>query len=58
MDLRSWLFVPGDSERKLAKAGMNFGADAVVLDLEVFRRPRQSCYGSADGSRVPRRAAP
>ena len=30
---RSWLFVPGDSERKLSKAGGS-GADALVLDLE------------------------
>lgn len=30
---RSFLFVPGDSERKLAKAG-NAGADALILDLE------------------------
>lgn len=33
MALRSWLFVPGDSERKLAKAPET-GADAVILDLE------------------------
>jgi hypothetical protein len=33
MDLRSMLFVPGDSERKLAK-GESCGADALVLDLE------------------------
>jgi len=33
MDLRSMLFVPGDSERKLAKA-QGSGADALVLDLE------------------------
>lgn len=31
--LRSWLFVPGDSERKLAKS-MQAGADAVIVDLE------------------------
>ena len=30
---RSFLFVPGDSERKLAKAG-DAGADALILDLE------------------------
>jgi citrate lyase subunit beta/citryl-CoA lyase len=30
---RSWLFVPGDSERKLAKAE-NCGADVLILDLE------------------------
>jgi len=31
--LRSFLFVPGDSERKLAKGGGS-GADALILDLE------------------------
>ncbi|MSO77368.1 MAG: CoA ester lyase [Alphaproteobacteria bacterium] len=31
--LRSFLFVPGDSERKLAKAG-DLPADALILDLE------------------------
>ena len=30
---RSWLFVPGDSERKLARV-LGAGADAVILDLE------------------------
>ena len=30
---RSWLFVPGDSERKLARV-LDVGADAVILDLE------------------------
>lgn len=30
---RSWLFVPGDSERKLAKAAGS-GADVIILDLE------------------------
>lgn len=33
MPTRSWLFVPGDSERKLAKAPLS-GADAVIVDLE------------------------
>lgn len=33
MIFRSLLFVPGDSERKLAK-GLHSGADALVLDLE------------------------
>ena len=31
--LRSWLFVPADSERKLAKAGTS-PADVLILDLE------------------------
>jgi len=39
---RSWLFAPGDDERKIAKAG-DAGADAVILDLEdavtAARRP-------------------
>ena len=30
---RSWLFIPGDSERKLGKAD-EVGADALILDLE------------------------
>jgi citrate lyase subunit beta/citryl-CoA lyase len=33
MTLRSFLFVPGDSEKKLAKAA-SAGADALILDLE------------------------
>lgn len=33
MILRSWLFVPGDSERKLEKSREN-PADALILDLE------------------------
>ena len=33
MALRSWLFVPGDSEKKLSKAAAT-GADAIILDLE------------------------
>ena len=33
MAIRSFLFVPGDSERKLAR-GLASGADALILDLE------------------------
>jgi citrate lyase subunit beta/citryl-CoA lyase len=33
MNIRSWLYIPGDSDKKLAKAD-GCGADAVVLDLE------------------------
>jgi citrate lyase subunit beta/citryl-CoA lyase len=33
MTLRSWLFVPGDSERKQARAAVS-PADALILDLE------------------------
>jgi len=31
--VRSWLFVPGDSQRKIDK-GWSFGADALIFDLE------------------------
>ena len=37
MRLRSLLFVPGNSERKFARA-RDCGADALILDLEEFRR--------------------
>ena len=33
MQMRSWLFAPGDSERKMAKA-LDGEADIVLLDLE------------------------
>ena len=33
MAMRSWLFVPGDSDAKLAKVA-GYGADVVVVDLE------------------------
>jgi citrate lyase subunit beta / citryl-CoA lyase len=39
MHLRSWLYVPGDNDRKLARADAS-GADAVVLDLEDSVAPR------------------
>lgn len=38
--LRSWLFVPGDSERKQAKA-LSTAADALILDLEDSVDPGQ-----------------
>ncbi|HEY2274858.1 MAG TPA: CoA ester lyase [Steroidobacteraceae bacterium] len=38
--LRSWLFVPGDSERKQAKA-LGTEADALILDLEDSVDPAQ-----------------
>ncbi|MBV8975426.1 MAG: CoA ester lyase [Sinobacteraceae bacterium] len=38
--LRSWLFVPGDSERKQEKA-LASAADAVILDLEDSVAPEQ-----------------
>jgi citrate lyase subunit beta/citryl-CoA lyase len=39
-DARSWLFVPADSERKIAKA-LESEADAVILDLEDSVAPAQ-----------------
>lgn len=33
MAVRSWLFIPGDSEKKLSKA-VGTGADVLILDLE------------------------
>ena len=33
MAMRSWLFVPGDSDKKLSKA-LDCGADAIIVDLE------------------------
>jgi citrate lyase subunit beta/citryl-CoA lyase len=38
--LRSWLFVPGDSERKQARA-LGSAADALILDLEDSVDPSQ-----------------
>ncbi|MBS0388107.1 MAG: CoA ester lyase [Proteobacteria bacterium] len=40
MSARSWLFVPGDSDRKLARIEQ-CGADAVILDLEDSVAPEQ-----------------
>ena len=40
MSHRSWLFVPGDSERKLVR-GRASGADAIILDLEDSVAPAQ-----------------
>lgn len=44
--VRSWLFVPGDSERKLAKAG-DVGADALILDLEDAVAPDRKAAARA-----------
>ncbi len=41
--LRSLLFVPGDSEKKLAKCA-NVPADAVILDLEDSVHPERKAY--------------
>jgi citrate lyase subunit beta / citryl-CoA lyase len=46
MKLRSLLFVPGDSERKFAKAQVS-GADALILDLEDSVAPGQKAEARA-----------
>jgi citrate lyase subunit beta / citryl-CoA lyase len=46
MKLRSLLFVPGDSERKFAKAA-GVGADALILDLEDSVAPPQKSAARA-----------
>ena len=39
MPMRSWLFVPGDSEKKLSKVAA-CGADVVIVDLEDAVAPQ------------------
>ncbi len=41
---RSWLFIPGDSDRKLAKAD-EAGSDALILDLEDSVAPASKPVG-------------
>lgn len=43
---RSWLFIPGDSEKKLAKAD-SCGADALILDLEDSVAPDRKAAARA-----------
>ncbi len=48
--IRSWLFVPADSERKLARAAGLDGesaADALILDLEDALSPARKAHGRA-----------
>ncbi|MFN3971430.1 MAG: HpcH/HpaI aldolase/citrate lyase family protein [Gemmobacter sp.] len=46
MTPRSWLFVPGDSARKLARADGS-GADAIILDLEDSVAPEAKAAARA-----------
>lgn len=46
MPLRSMLFIPGDSEKKMAKAA-TCGADAVILDLEDSVAPQNKAQARA-----------
>lgn len=41
--IRSFLFVPGDSERKLAKAAQS-NADAIIIDLEDATAPQRKGF--------------
>jgi len=43
MPMRSWLFIPGDSDRKLAKAP-DLGADVLIVDLEDAVAPQSKVY--------------
>src|SRR5690349_8806962 len=44
MEPRSWLFVPADSERKIAKA-LDSEADAIIFDLEDSVTPAMKAVG-------------
>jgi citrate lyase subunit beta / citryl-CoA lyase len=57
MRLRSLLFVPGDSERKFAKA-RGAGADALILDLEDSVAPLQKAAARAIVGRLVEDQAP
>jgi citrate lyase subunit beta / citryl-CoA lyase len=43
---RSWLFVPGDSDRKLAKC-WSYGADVIIVDLEDAVMPENKAVARA-----------
>jgi citrate lyase subunit beta/citryl-CoA lyase len=62
MPIRSFLFVPADSERKLAR-GLESGADALILDLEdsvaaanrpIARKLAHEFLATNDSSRIQR----
>ena len=60
MPMRSWLFVPGDSERKLAKVA-SCGADVVIVDLEDAVAPQAKAMArglAREWLTAQRRAAP
>jgi citrate lyase subunit beta/citryl-CoA lyase len=56
MRLRSMLFVPADSERKLAKA-VDSGADALIVDLEDAVAPSEKASGRKGAARFIETAA-
>ena len=49
MQPRSWLFVPADSEKKIAKA-LDSAADAIIFDLEDSVAPAEKARASAASS--------
>lgn len=53
MAMRSWLFVPGDSESKLAKAP-DLGADVLIADLEDAVAPQAKLYARQTAARSSR----
>lgn len=54
--VRSWLFVPGDSERKQAKAA-TCGADALIFDLEDSVAPSRKPFARSKVAAVLRQRA-
>jgi citrate lyase subunit beta/citryl-CoA lyase len=52
---RSWLFVPGDSERKIARCWSS-GADAIILDLEDSVLPENKASARATTAAAIRQA--
>ena len=54
--MRSYLFVPGDSEKKLEKA-LTAGADALIVDLEDSVAPGEKARGRAVAAAFLARAA-
>jgi citrate lyase subunit beta/citryl-CoA lyase len=55
MQPRSWLFVPADSERKIAKA-LESHADALIFDLEDSVVPAQKAAARAILKNLPKRS--
>jgi citrate lyase subunit beta/citryl-CoA lyase len=52
---RSWLFVPADSERKIAKA-LESEADALIFDLEDSVAPAEKAAARATLKNLPKRS--
>ena len=55
--MRSLLFIPGDSPKKLEK-GIGSGADALLLDLEDSISPQKQGGGAGDHRGVPEGGVP